>query len=537
MADWIHCNKCFVKPTRELKRKFMLTSCSHMFCDQCLLEKKCHICKATCNVIVLSQQMKPDVEIFFKDPSQQLKKLTQVINFRLIEFRFFEKREYCRLPSMNTIVSDTRHVGHGSQSAMASVVILATSVIFFYGIPVEIPSDNWFILGKTRTCLIYLETRQRDDSVDVKFSWGFRGEGKHGFTSRKFLYEEIAFWERQDKDKIATAAQLGKQAHDRKLKLTRNIKLSENPKIFIFETFFKSAYSSAHSELSSIFLRRLLEGLEQEEIIDRKESAEGRTPNLPYSKPISQAELLVRLFENLEGQILTFYIKLRVVFKLLVTSCLSNWQNSQLKDILMNALNLHLKTGKCFLIKTAFSDATHICYRHAFASGIRQKTSFCWGYYFHSIIMVFFKKCLARQFYGWIPHNMQTEGPQFTSYEFQSQLKASNIIDVESLPYSLASNGASEYQQVPLKKLIFAYPFKDGRTSSGKIMFNRKMQIHWFDHLLTNIQLQSGQSKFNPQVQDAISEDGILNLNLNQLSCHPHSRQTFWQFFLTCIYI
>ncbi|KAG1650933.1 RING finger protein 212B [Nymphon striatum] len=327
MADWIHCNKCFVKPTRELKRKFMLTSCSHMFCDQCLLEKKCHICKATCNVIVLSQQMKPDVEIFFKDPSQQLKKLTQ--------------REYCRLPSMNTIVSDTRHVGHGSQSAMASVVILATSVIFFYGIPVEIPSDNWFILGKTRTCLIYLETRQRDDSVDVKFSWGFRGEGKHGFTSRKFLYEEIAFWERQDKDKIATAAQLGKQAHDRKLKLTRNIKLSENPKIFIFETFFKSAYSSAHSELSSIFLRRLLEGLEQEEIIDRKESAEGRTPNLPYSKPISQAE-----------------------------------QNSQLKDILMNALNLHLKTGKCFLIKTAFSDATHICYRHAFASGIRQKTSF-----------------------------------------------------------------------------------------------------------------------------------------------------------------
>ncbi|KAG1664665.1 hypothetical protein GQR58_019717 [Nymphon striatum] len=103
---------------------------------------------------------------------------------------------------------------------------------------------------------------------------------------------------------------------------------------------------------------------------------------------------------------------------------------------------------------------------------------------------------------------------ELKNYEFQSQLKASNIIDVESLPYSLASNGASEYQQVPLKKLIFAYPFKDGRTSSGKIMFNRKMQIHWFDHLLTNIQLQSGQSKFNPQVQDAISEDGILNLNL-----------------------
>ncbi|KAG1667299.1 Protein espinas [Nymphon striatum] len=46
------------------------------------------------------------------------------------------------------------------------------------------------------------------------------------------------------RDKIATAAQLGKQAHDRKLKLTRNTKMSENQKIFIFETFFKSTYSS-----------------------------------------------------------------------------------------------------------------------------------------------------------------------------------------------------------------------------------------------------------------------------------------------------
>ncbi|KAG1651368.1 hypothetical protein GQR58_027162 [Nymphon striatum] len=48
----------------------------------------------------------------------------------------------------------------------------------------------------------------------------------------------------RSRDKIATVAQLGKQAHDRKLKLTRNTKMSENPKIFIFETFFKSAYSN-----------------------------------------------------------------------------------------------------------------------------------------------------------------------------------------------------------------------------------------------------------------------------------------------------
>ncbi|KAG1666943.1 putative glutamate receptor [Nymphon striatum] len=50
-----------------------------------------------------------------------------------------------------------------------------------------IPSDDWFILGKTRTCLLYLETRQRDESVHVKFSWGFRGE-VFRFNDRKWDY-------------------------------------------------------------------------------------------------------------------------------------------------------------------------------------------------------------------------------------------------------------------------------------------------------------------------------------------------------------
>ncbi|KAG1672691.1 RING finger protein 212B [Nymphon striatum] len=247
MADWIHCNKCFVKPTRELKRKFMLTSCSHMFCDQCLLEKKCHICKATCNVIVLSQQMKPDVEIFFKDPSQQLKKLTQVLDFQKSHRERLNKR----------LLQQT-----------------------------EITSPN------SNKIMERLKELKKENMV---------------------LHQENSYMKKLLSGSVKTSNKMS----------TGNIlPVSQN-------------------KLSSIFLRRLLEGLEQEEIIDRKESAEGRTPNLPYSKPISQAE-----------------------------------HNSQLKDILMNALNLHLKTGKCFLIKTAFSDATHICYRHAFVSGNRQKTSF-----------------------------------------------------------------------------------------------------------------------------------------------------------------
>ncbi|KAG1665126.1 Zinc metalloproteinase nas-13 [Nymphon striatum] len=54
----------------------------------------------------------------------------------------------------------------------------------------------------------------------------------------------------RSRDKIVTAAQLGKQAHDRKLKLTRNTKMSENPKIFILETFLKSPYSNTGEGLA-----------------------------------------------------------------------------------------------------------------------------------------------------------------------------------------------------------------------------------------------------------------------------------------------
>ncbi|KAG1650639.1 hypothetical protein GQR58_027847 [Nymphon striatum] len=36
-----------------------------------------------------------------------------------------------------------------------------------------------------------------------------------------------------------------------------------------------------------LFLIRLLEGWEEEEIIDKKDSAEGKTPNLPYRNSVS----------------------------------------------------------------------------------------------------------------------------------------------------------------------------------------------------------------------------------------------------------
>ncbi|KAG1666947.1 putative glutamate receptor [Nymphon striatum] len=66
------------------------------------------------------------------------------------------------------------------------ISVLGNNFWYMYGASLmQVPSDDWFILGKTRTCLLYLETRQRDESVHVKFSWGFRGE-VFRFNDRKW---------------------------------------------------------------------------------------------------------------------------------------------------------------------------------------------------------------------------------------------------------------------------------------------------------------------------------------------------------------
>ncbi|KAJ7360432.1 hypothetical protein OS493_015533 [Desmophyllum pertusum] len=86
MADWVHCNNCFVRPGGG--KMFSLTNCGHMYCADCLKASSdhCTICRRTCNSIVLSSQMKPEVEMYFTDPADLSKKyhsqLSQVMEFQ-----------------------------------------------------------------------------------------------------------------------------------------------------------------------------------------------------------------------------------------------------------------------------------------------------------------------------------------------------------------------------------------------------------------------------------------------------------------------
>lgn len=98
MGDWVHCNHCFHQPGDG--RGFYLTSCGHIFCEQCrkkATESKCEMCSAKCTTLPLTSKMKPEVDIFFTDPCEIARKHTKELN-QVIEF---QKNHRLRLMAYN----------------------------------------------------------------------------------------------------------------------------------------------------------------------------------------------------------------------------------------------------------------------------------------------------------------------------------------------------------------------------------------------------------------------------------------------------
>ncbi|XP_046843075.1 probable E3 SUMO-protein ligase RNF212 [Xenia sp. Carnegie-2017] len=107
--DWIHCNTCFVQPANN--KKFFLTSCGHVFCHECIegtlscssTTHKCVVCKSSCSVIPLTSNLKPEVEMYFMDPVELLKKQLKPY-FQVLEFqKSHRKRLASHFQKMNAL--------------------------------------------------------------------------------------------------------------------------------------------------------------------------------------------------------------------------------------------------------------------------------------------------------------------------------------------------------------------------------------------------------------------------------------------------
>ncbi|XP_022192744.1 zip homologous protein 3 isoform X2 [Nilaparvata lugens] len=85
--DWVHCNSCAVQPNEDNRKLlFRLTSCGHIFCQNCLKTDSvdaCQYCKVKdVTTIQLSTQMKPEIKMYFDDPQDLLTQLTKTIEFQ-----------------------------------------------------------------------------------------------------------------------------------------------------------------------------------------------------------------------------------------------------------------------------------------------------------------------------------------------------------------------------------------------------------------------------------------------------------------------
>ncbi|XP_077472030.1 E3 ubiquitin-protein ligase RNF212B-like [Stigmatopora argus] len=86
--EWFHCNKCMV--TRG--SKFAVSSCGHVICEACIVTpEQCGACGSSCRYIAITDQMKPQEIVLFKDPvmlvQSRLEHISKIATFQQAQMR------------------------------------------------------------------------------------------------------------------------------------------------------------------------------------------------------------------------------------------------------------------------------------------------------------------------------------------------------------------------------------------------------------------------------------------------------------------
>lgn len=85
--NWLHCNMCLIDSRRSSPPpRLMMTSCGKVVCESCvprLSKQRCNICQGPCsNIIPLSRNAPKEVQDFFSDPIEKLKKVFKMLSFQ-----------------------------------------------------------------------------------------------------------------------------------------------------------------------------------------------------------------------------------------------------------------------------------------------------------------------------------------------------------------------------------------------------------------------------------------------------------------------
>ncbi|XP_037401860.1 RING finger protein 212B [Pygocentrus nattereri] len=87
--EWFHCNNCFSRKGK----KFVVSSCGHLLCESCVNPSHCSVCRATCHYLPISDQMKPQEQMFFRDPVN----LIQTRMEHIAQIALFQKKQKDRI--------------------------------------------------------------------------------------------------------------------------------------------------------------------------------------------------------------------------------------------------------------------------------------------------------------------------------------------------------------------------------------------------------------------------------------------------------
>ncbi|XP_066578998.1 RING finger protein 212B [Amia ocellicauda] len=89
--DWLHCNRCF----RTEAARLCVSSCGHTCCQSCASPEKCGVCGAPCKYLLLSDKMKAQEQVYFRDTVE----LTQNRLEHLTQISLFQKTQMVRVLS------------------------------------------------------------------------------------------------------------------------------------------------------------------------------------------------------------------------------------------------------------------------------------------------------------------------------------------------------------------------------------------------------------------------------------------------------